>query len=140
LWFIKGVIFDGNDSSERLTRISALVAGLLIYLVGRAFDISIPDLMASSLEQAHPVIEALLGFVVPFITGSFVSWFCIQMMRSSSEIASRGLILFSTLMFTMFVDTYATLALKANPGDLKFALPNITFVLGIILIRIFTKP
>ncbi|NLS80065.1 MAG: hypothetical protein GXY76_22725 [Chloroflexi bacterium] len=136
--FIVGVITGEDDGVERLLRAAAAAAGLLIYLGGRAYGLSIPDLMASALEVTKPLIKDLVSIVAPLASGSFVAFFCIQTMKRDSDIGARGIVLFSALVFTMFSDTYAVLASQATPNNLALALPNITFVLGVILYSIFS--
>jgi hypothetical protein len=135
--FIVRVILDGHYAMERLLRVAAAAAGLLIYLGARAYGISVPELMYSSLKITEPLMKGLVGVVAPLASGTFVAWFCLRMMQSHGDIAARGLLLFSSLVFAMFADTYAALAAQATPESLNLALPNITFVLGVILFLIF---
>ncbi len=137
LVFMAHVVRSGDDAVERLLRIAAFAAGLLLYLGGRAYGISIPSLMESSLRMAGSLAITLFGILMPMLSGILTALFCIHMMKSDSDIAARGLVLFSSLMSTMFADTYAVLATQVSPDRLRLALPNITFVLGVILYSIF---
>ncbi len=134
LWY---VILNDPNAIERLLRVAAFGAGLLAYVGAKALGISIPELMASALAVAAPLSFGFLGVVFPALTGTFVAWFCLRLMRKDDNVAARGLVLFSTFFFTMFADTYANMASRATSTSVDLLLPNITFVLGVVLYTIF---
>lgn len=138
LVFLWHVILDNPDVIERLLRVAAFGAGLLVYVGAKALGISIPELMASALAVARPLSFGFLGVVFPALTGTFVAWSCLRLMRQDRNVAARGLILFSAFFFTMFSDTFAKLAPQAATStSVDLMLPNITFVLGVVLYTIF---
>ena len=135
--FMMQVIKEQNNALERLLRMAAFAAGLLAYLGGRAYGISIPEMMTAALSITKPLTLGFWGVIVPSISGTLVAWFCIHLMRDSSDVAARGLVLFSSFVFTMFTDTYGAIATQVTPSSTRLAPPNITFVLGVILYTIF---
>lgn len=138
LWF---VITEKSDPVEKLLRVAALAAGLLIYIGAKALGISIPELMASALAVTNPFTVGLLSVVVPAAAGTFVAWYCLRLMRRDGDVAARGLVLFSAFVFTMFADSYLVLTTQATSTNASLILPNITFVVGVVLYTIFTyKP
>lgn len=139
--FLYKVIINDPDVIERLLRVAAFGAGLLVYVGAKALGISIPELMISALAVAKPVSFGFLGVVFPALAGTFVAWFCLRLMRKDDDVAARGLVLFSAFFFTMFADTYANMATQATSTNVDLVLPNITFVLGVVLYTIFNyKP
>lgn len=137
LFFLRYVILKNPDSVERLLRVAAFGSGLLAYVGAKALGVSIPELMASSLAVAAPLSVGFLGVVFPALAGTFVAWFCLRLMHKDDNVAARGLVLFSAFFFTMFADTYAQMAPQATSTSADLVLPNITFVLGVVLYTIF---
>ena len=127
-----------TDSLERLLLSASVAAGFLAYTASRALGISIPTLMSSSLATSSPFGIAALGVVFPSAAGTFVAWFCLRMIKKHLDIATRGALLLTTFIITMFCDVYAALAGEIGVTNGRYALPNITFVLGIVVYTIFT--
>jgi hypothetical protein len=59
-------------------------------------------------------------------------------MKKDDDIATRGLVLFSALIFTMFADSYAASVNGLSSESIRLLLPNATFVIGIIVYSVFT--
>lgn len=138
LVFLWSVVVNNPDVIERLLRVAAFGAGLLAYVGAKALGVSIPELMASALAVVKPLSFGFLGVVFPGLAGTFVAWFCLRLMKKDDNVAARGLVLFSAFFFTMFADTYANLAPQtASSTSVDLMLPNITFVLGVVLYTIF---
>lgn len=137
IYFLWYVITEKSDPVEKLLRVAALAAGLLIYVGAKALGISIPGLMASALAVTNPFTVGLLSVVVPAAAGTLVAWYCLRLMRRNSDVAARGLVLFSAFVFTMFADSYLALTTQATSTNASLILPNITFVIGVVLYTIF---
>lgn len=138
IFFLYSVITRGSDPVEKLLRVAAFGAGLLVYVGAQALGMSIPELMGSALSVADPLGFSFLDIVFPGLAGTFVAWFCLRLMRKDDDVAARGLVLFSAFVFTMFADTYVNLAPQAvTSTSVNLMIPNITFVLGVVLYTIF---
>lgn len=135
--FLVHVIKDDHDVTERLLRVVAFAAGLLSYLAAKAYGVAIPTLIASALDVTKPLTLGFFGAVIPSMAGTFVAWFCLRLMKNDHDVGKRGLVLFASFIFTMFSDSYTALATKITPEQTGFGLPNMTFVLGIVLYIIF---
>lgn len=138
LVFLKNVILSNPDSIEKLLRGAAFGSGLLIYVASKAMGMSIPELMGSALAVAAPLSFGFLGVVFPAVIGTFVAWYCLRLINQDDNKAARILVLFSAFFFTMFADTYASMATQAATStSVDLILPNITFVLSVVLYTIF---
>ena len=127
-----------TEPLERLLLIASIAAGFLAYAAARALGLSIPALMASSFQTSSPFGIAALGVTFPSLAGVFVAWFCIRMMKRDHDVARRAALLLSVFIVTMFADMYVALAKDIGLTNPKLALPNVTFVLGMVLYIIFT--
>lgn len=67
------VVFSGAGGLEKLLRTAAFATALLIYLSGRVYGVSIPDLMKSVLEVGDPKTIALYGVALPSVSGASVA-------------------------------------------------------------------
>jgi Ca2+/Na+ antiporter len=76
------------DYPEIVLRVVALAAGLILFLVGKVYGLSIPDLMASYLNVRNTFTQTVLT-AVPAATGVSVAWACVRMMQSDSDIGKR---------------------------------------------------
>lgn len=133
LFFLRYVILEKSDAVERLIRVAAFGAGLLTYVGAKTMGMSIPELMASALAVAAPLSFGFLGIVFPALAGTAVAWFCLRLMKKDDDVAARVMVLFSAFFFTMFADTYASMATQAvTSTSVDLILPNITFVLGVV--------
>jgi hypothetical protein len=137
IYFLFYVITLNPTPVERLLRVAAFAAGLLIYVGAKALGITIPKLMASAIAVTNPATVGFFGVLVPGLSGTIVAWFCLRLMRQDTDVAARGLVLFATFVFTMFADSYAMMAREATTAAMALVLPNITFVIGVILYTIF---
>jgi len=133
-----GVVVDETSSLERIILSSSLSAGFLAYTAARALGISIPSLLAQSLATSNPFGVAALGLIIPSMCGTFIAWFGLRMMKKDEDVAKRVSLVLGTFIITMFADVYAAMAGEIGLSQGKFALPNITFVLGMVFYTIFT--
>lgn len=124
---------------ERIIKASTLVTGLLIYFGAKTVGISIPAIIMSSVQNTNPIIFGLFALILPSLAGIFVSWYCIKNMNRSEIIASRVVILISAFIAVMFGDIYASTYQLQNTSDTMNTalLPNLTFVVGLMLYVIF---
>jgi hypothetical protein len=108
-----------------------------------------------ALVDVNKLKVGLYEAVIPLTAGASVAWFCLRMIRTSSDIGARAIILVAVLMLTMFADVYAvfaaplvrdaarssldiTFVFERNEGlSAQFALPNLAFVIGLLLFILF---
>lgn len=133
LVFLRSVILDNPNAVEKLIRVAAFGAGLLTYIGAKTMGISIPELMTSALAVSAPLSFGFVSVVFPALAGTVVAWACLRLMKKDDNVAARVMVLFSAFFFTMFADTYASMATQAATStSLDLMLPNITFVLGVV--------
>ena len=122
---------------ERLVRGVSVATGLLTYSAANAYGLSIPSLMASSINDVGPYLFTAVGVALPLGVGAFVAFICTSLMKNNPMVGTRAILLISTFVFAMFTDVYATLAGSITTGQGKYGLPNSMFVLGLALYVIF---
>ncbi len=133
------LVTDSGTTEEGLIRTMACATGFLVYMGAKAVGLSMPELMFKGLEQSAPIKISTLALILPGPVGWAVAWYCTSSLQSSKIIAARVVLLFSVFILTAFVDVYiATYAVSEFKGELNKALmPNLTFVVGILLYTIF---
>jgi len=121
---------------ERLVRAVAILLPLLVSLVGRAFGVSLAEVMGSSLALTNPLTFGLVDILVPGAMGVFLAWYIIRTARRSEEAAIRVLMMIGTLIITQFADVYLGAVLDHGFQTTKHLAPNIAFTIGIGLYAI----
>ena len=126
---------------EIIMRSAAAVCGLLIYLGAKALGLSIPEFLLSALTEATSYIAAIVGSLFPMAAGFLVAWYVTRYFDSRNErkniVGMRILALVMTMVFVLFVDTYVATFDVAHRDDFKLLLPNLTFVLAVLLYAVF---
>lgn len=127
--------------SERFMRGLAATAGFLIYVGAKAVGVSMPDLLFKGLAFSYPVTLGLAGVLFPALMGYVIAWYVTRHLNSASEmknaLAMRVLTMIVTLVFFLYCDSYLATYGEQNTKDIVFMLPNLTFVLSILLYTIF---
>lgn len=118
--------------AEIIMRSAAAVCGLLLYLGAKAFGLSIPTFLLYALTQGGAYVTGIVGSLFPAATGFLVAWF-----ERKNIVAMRILALVMTMVFFLFMDTYVATFDVAHGEDFKLLMPNMTFVLAILLYAIF---
>ena len=136
--FIIKMIAKGGSTLEKLIRVFALIVGFLIYFISRAVGISIPDLIVRSLVGITPLSFGIVGMLFPLIIGILLAWYCLDAMGRRSNLPGRVVVLISTFILTLFTDVYVAVFRLPTANELHTnLLPNLTFVIGLMLFVIF---
>ncbi len=138
LAYIIRMIVKTENRTEKVIRVFALIVGFLTYFIIRVVGISIPDLIVNSMQGFTQRSFGILGGIIPFVLGGLIAWYCLSTMSKHSNLPSRIVVLISTCILILFTDVYVV-ALKMPTGtDLETdLLPNLTFVIGLLLFAIF---
>lgn len=130
-----------SSSQEIVMRAFASVCGLLIYVGAIALGLSIPSLAFKSLETSFPLSIGFVGILLPSMVGVIVSWYVITFLNSRDRLKNivgmRVLALMVTLVFFLYCDSYIASFSAAKQGDYTHLLPNIVFVLSVVLFAVF---
>ncbi|HLA36014.1 MAG TPA: hypothetical protein VJ001_14215 [Rhodocyclaceae bacterium] len=129
---------EGADRGrEAALRVISIVAGFLIYYASRAIGISIPELMLNASSSRDVVAVTLISFIGPIIAGLFVTNICINRIEDDSAIAGRITLLIMVLTLLIFVESYVASYKIDSEGINIHLLPNVVFVLTVLLYLIF---
>lgn len=137
------VVLQTSDSTERFIRVTALFCGAMIVVGAQAAGSGYAEFIVDSLASARPG-AALLAVVIPGLAGLAIGAYIIHAMKHRGElVAMRLLAVVGMLAAASFATIYAV-AMREEDGHLgAAAVPNIAFVVGIILYVIMnygTKP
>jgi hypothetical protein len=139
---IWGVIFEFSPSrAERIMRSIAATCGLLLYLGAKALGVSIPMFLLGALTQSGAYVTGFLGALMPAMLGFLVAWYVTRAFNSRDArknlIGMRVLAMVMSMAFFLYVDCYAAAVDTAHTDGFKMLLPNLTFVLAIMLYATF---
>jgi hypothetical protein len=127
--------------SEKFMRGLSAAAGFLIYVGAKAIGISIPDLLFRGLAISYPITIGLLGILFPAIIGYVLAWYVTRHLNSTDAmknvLAMRALTMIVTLVFFLYCDAYLATYGDRNEKDVVLLLPNLTFVLSVLLYTVF---
>ena len=126
-----GALADGNVM-ERMIRFGMLFSGALVVLGAQASGLTFSQLITTSLSGtgAFPVVT---GVVIPGTVGASLGLFLIRSAHNGSIYAFRIMIFVGMLATAQFAELYAN-ALGRHGLELSSTiLPNISFVVGILL-------
>jgi hypothetical protein len=126
---------------EKIMRALAAAAGLLIYVGSKSVGVSIPRLIYESLETTVPISVGILGVAIPSMSGFLIAWYVVRFLNSADAVRNvvgmRVLSLIMTFVFFLYCDSYVATYGQEKSKDLIYLLPNITFVLSVLLYSIF---
>ena len=128
--FMARNIVNENDKTEQFIKILAVVLGLFVYFAAKGLNLSISDLVVESMQTTKPIVIGVVGFISPTILGIFSAWYIKRIFNSKNVIAERVILIFATLMITLFGEVY--ISSYSVSGNTKL-LPNVMFVAGVIL-------
>ena len=143
LLLIWGVIVEFSPSGqERIMRSIAATCGLLLYLGAKALGVSIPMFLLGALTQSGAYMTGFLGALMPALLGFIVSWYVCRYFNSRDArknlVGMRVLAMVMAMAFFLYTDTYVAAVDTAHAdGRFKLLLPNLTFVLAVMLYSVF---
>jgi hypothetical protein len=127
---------------ERIMRSIAAVCGLLLYLGAKALGLSLPSFLLQALTQSGAYLTGLMGALFPAMLGFLTAYYVTRYFNSRDArrniIGMRLLALVMTMVFFLYVDCYiATVDAAHNAEQFRLLLPNLTFVLAVLLYAVF---
>lgn len=141
LYVIVRLALAANNPMEKAIRILAILAGVLLVLGAGAAGVDYATFTVQSLAGARPASAAAsVGTaVVPALIGAAVGFYIIRVYRRSTLKAIRVLCFIGMLTVVAFVQVYAEAAQVQGVILGAAAIPNVTFILGIVLVIVFTS-
>src|SRR5664280_1143859 len=131
--FVLWKLANGTDNvMEKAIRFMAYGGGLLTVLGAQASGLSIANFTVDALKQSNPIKIGIFGIGVPAGTGVLVAWYMKNRMEKGDNFGKRIMIYVGVLVATQFAELYGT-AIHVNGFAPSPALPNITFILGLVL-------
>ena len=126
---------------EKLMRGLSAACGLLIYVGSKALGLSIPTFIYESLSTTVPISIGLLGVIAPSVMGFVIAWYVVRYLNSKDAVRNvvgmRVLTMIMTYVFFLYCDAYVATYGTGQSKDFVYLLPNLTFVLSILLYAIF---
>jgi hypothetical protein len=141
--FIVAIVGDAvadPDRRERALRVAALAAGALVAVSAQVGGVSYSAFIVDSLANGGgpSAATAFAASTVPAIGGVGLGWFLVRTYRRSTRIGTRVLGFIGMLATTGFVAIYAQATQTKGVILGAAALPNVSFVVGVILTIVFT--
>jgi hypothetical protein len=122
-------------------RSCAAVAGLLLYLGSKALGLSVPVFLLHAITMGGAYLTGLVGALAPAAVGFAVAWWVCGYFNSWTKrrnvIGMRVLALVMSMVFFLYTDTYVAAFSAAHPAGWELLLPNLVFVLAVLLYAVF---
>lgn len=129
--FIAFKVITSAEGAEQYVRIMAFLAGLLIFLIMRPLGMTFADLMLSAHAQNNLFWTILIGGLLPFSVGVFVSEATILAIRLGSPIWIRFMLIIGAFTICQATYTnYVALTTKVTTLDKAF-IPNLCYAVAI---------
>jgi hypothetical protein len=124
-----------DDRFERLIRFGALFAGAMIVIGANAAGLSFAEFIVEAVSTNRPAGAAakIVAAAVPAGLGVGLGCYLTNSMRRNRNVAIRVMALVGMLAATQFAEIYATAFTEHGPNVGAAAIPNLAFVVGIIL-------
>ena len=126
---------------ERIMRSIAAVCGLLLYLGAKTLGLSVARFLLYSLTMSGALLTGFLGALLPGALGFIVSWHVCHFMNSRNRrrnlVGMRILAMTMAMVTMLYVDCFIAATDPTHGGDIKLLLPNLTFVLSVMLYAVF---
>lgn len=139
-WALIRMTLSVSDPQERVLRMAALFAGAMVTLGASVSGVGIAQYTVEALAGARPAsaVAEVGATLIPALLGAGIGFYVARVYKRSERMAGRVMAFIGMLSITAFAGLYAT-ATQVNGVLLgRAALPNIAFVLGVILCILFT--
>jgi hypothetical protein len=130
------VAFRNVSPMERLIRTFAMVAGVLVAFGANAAGVDFARFSLSALEAVTPE-STLTATLVPGAAGVAVGAYLVRAYRRSHELGVRVMSFLGMLAVASFMQVYAVVTDTKGFFLGTAAIPNVAFVVGIILSIVF---
>jgi hypothetical protein len=126
-----------EDRAERFIRVTALFAGAMIVVATQASGVTYANFIVDAIAKARPGV-ALLSAVIPALGGAALGAYGIHVFKRRGEaVGMRFLALIGMLGASSFLSIYVA-SMSNDAKHLRpAAVPNMAFVVGLILYVIF---
>jgi hypothetical protein len=124
---------------EVILRAMSAILGLLGWAGSKAIGVSIPDLLFQSLQLSSLVV-GIVGIILPSVAGYLMASYVIHKLKSSSPqdvLPVRILSLVITFAFFVYADALMASFSASEQGQFKHLLPNLTFVISMLVYIVF---
>jgi hypothetical protein len=126
---------------EIIMRSIATVSGLLLYLGAKALGLSIPQFLLQALTQSGSYLTGLMGALFPAMLGFILAYYVTRFFNSRDArknlIGMRLLAMVMTMALFLYTDCYVATIDAAHTEQFRSLLPNLTFLLAILLYAVF---
>ncbi|TWP32997.1 hypothetical protein [Leekyejoonella antrihumi] len=131
--------FRTGDGTERLRRCLALFAGAMVVVGAQASGVSFAVFAARSLAHARGASTAahLFAVIVPAAVGVGLGYYFVRVYRRSEVFGLRMLCFVGMLALAAFAEVYASATHTRGVFLNAAALPNLSFVVGLVLVFVF---
>lgn len=129
--FIAFRVIMNSTGAEQYVRIMAFCAGLLLFLVMRPLGLTFADLMLAARVQESLISTVLIGGVMPFLVGIFVSEATIIAFRMGMPVPIRLMLMIGAFTICQAAYTnYIALSTHVTSLDRAF-IPNLCYAVAV---------
>ncbi|MDO5610984.1 MAG: hypothetical protein Q4G62_09500 [Pseudomonadota bacterium] len=130
LW-ISVLVVRNAQGTEQYVRLMAFCTGLLLFLLCRPLNFTFADLMLRAHEQGNIFDKILMGGVLPFLVGVFVSEGTVLALGMRKPIPIRFMLIVAAFTLSQAAYTnYIVLTTKITTLDKAF-IPNICYAIAV---------
>ncbi len=136
-YFIVLLIANVRSPVDRITRIIAGTAGILLFLGGKSIGYTLPEMIIGA-NQSISEFLGVLSLIIPLPIGFITTHYLLKYLsndRKGEEKFIYLLIMISTIIILIFSDIYIG-KIVDNKGDSSI-ITNLLFLLGVIFDVIF---
>ncbi|MGY0505109.1 hypothetical protein [Luteimonas sp. e5] len=130
IW-ISFLVIKNAKGNEQYVRLMSFCTGLLLFLLCRPLDITFADMMLRAHEQGNILHKILIGGVMPFLVGIFVSEGTVLALHMRKPIPIRFMLIVAAFTLSQAAYTnYIALITKVTTLDKAF-IPNICYAIAV---------
>ncbi|RMH93276.1 hypothetical protein EBB59_05100 [Lysobacter pythonis] len=130
LW-ISILVVRNAKGTEQYVRLMSFCTGLLLFLLCRPLGLTFADLMLRAHGEGNLIEKILMGGVMPFLVGIFVSEGTVFALGMRKPIPIRFMLIVAAFTLSQAAYTnYVTLTTKVTTLDKAF-IPNICYAIAV---------